>query len=107
MLTQRSVIKDIKKFADEIKLTGIHLHKVILFGSYAKNTQGKWSDIDVALIADEFNGVGFIDTGLFSKVLIKYPHLNIQPHTYNTNDFFAAKDSVVAEILKTGIEITP
>ena len=106
MFTQRSVIKSIKKFSKEIKLTGIHLNKVILFGSYAKNTQGKWSDIDVALIADEFNGVGFNDIGLFSKVLIKYPDLNLQPHTYNTNDFSSAKDPIVAEILKTGIEIT-
>ena len=105
MATQKSAINNIKKFADEISLTGIHLRKVILFGSYAKNLQSKWSDIDVALIADEFSGIGFYDTGLFSKILIKYPHLNIQPHTYNTKDFLPAKDPVVEEIIKTGIEI--
>ncbi len=105
MATQKSAINSLKKMADEMMLTGIHLRKVILFGSYAKNTQSKWSDIDVALIADEFSGIGFYDTGLFSKILIKYPHLNIQPHTYNTKDFSPSKDPMVTEILKTGIEI--
>jgi len=105
MATQKFVIKNIKIFAKEIKNTGIHLQKVILFGSYAKNTHHKWSDIDVALIADEFSGIGFYDTGLFSKVLIKYPHLNIQPHTYNTHDFAFKKDPLIEEIIKTGIEI--
>ncbi len=81
------------------------MHKVILFGSHAKNTQNKLSDIDVTLIADEFIGIGFYDTGLFSKILSRYPHLNIQPHTYNTKDFLPAKDPVVEEIIKTGIQI--
>jgi predicted nucleotidyltransferase len=28
--------------------------KVILFGSYARGQQGKWSDLDIAVIAPEF-----------------------------------------------------
>ncbi len=105
MPTQRTVINHIKQFAGEIKESGIHLRKVMLFGSYAKESQHKWSDIDDALVADEFQGIGFEDTGLFSKVLIGHPHLNIQPHTYNTKDFNASKDPFVKEILKTGIEV--
>ena len=105
MLTQKSAISHIKKIASDIKQSGIHLHKVMLFGSYAKNLQHKWSDIDIALVADEFKGTGFNDAGLFSKILIKYPDLNIQPRTYNTDDFSVDKDPFVEEILKTGIEI--
>ncbi len=60
---------------------------MVLYGSYARNEQHKWSDIDIALIADEFKGIGFEDTKLFSRVMIKYPELNIQPRTYNTKDF--------------------
>lgn len=78
MASQKSVIGHIQKMAGEIKQSGIHLHKVMLFGSYAKNAQHKWSDIDVALVADEFNGIGFDDTRLFSKILIKYPSLPIK-----------------------------
>jgi len=105
MLTQRSAISKIKKIAEEIRSSGIHLHKVILYGSYARNEQHKWSDIDIAMVADEFNGIGFEDVKLFSRLLIKYPDLNIQPRTYNTKGFSVKKDPFVAEILANGIEI--
>jgi len=85
--------------------SGIHLRKVILYGSYAKNQQHKWSDIDVALVADEFKSIGFEDVKLFSWLLIKKPNIDIQPRTYNTKDFTTDKDPFVEEILRTGIEI--
>jgi predicted nucleotidyltransferase len=81
--------------------------RVVLFGSYAKNTQHKWSDIDVALVADNFNGAGFYDIALFGKTLIKKPFRSIQPKTYNTKQFTSDKDPFVDEILRTGIEIEP
>lgn len=105
MLTQKSVINHIRKFAEEVKDSGIHLQKIILFGSYAKNKQHQWSDIDVAMVADEFTGVGFNDIGLFSKIQIKYPYYLIQPRTYNTKDFLPQKDPFVKEITKSGIVI--
>ena len=105
MLTQKTVISTIKKIADDIRLSGIHLNRVILYGSYAKNKQHDWSDIDVAFVADEFTSIGFEDVGLFAAQLIKYPKLDIQPRTYNTKDFSIDKDPFVEEILNTGIEI--
>ena len=105
MFTQKSVIDHLKKISGEIKKSGLHLRKVVLYGSYAKNNQHKWSDIDVAFIADEFNGIGFEDTKLFSRIMIRYPKFNIQPRTYNTKDFNPDIDPFVEEILKTGIEI--
>ena len=106
MLTQRAAIKHVKNIVAEIKRSGIHLRKVILFGSYAKNKQHRWSDIDVALVADEFKTIGPEDVKLFSKILIKYPELDIQPRTYNTKDFTPRKDSFVEEILRTGKELS-
>jgi predicted nucleotidyltransferase len=105
MLTQKAVISTIKKIADDIRLSGIHLNRVILYGSYAKNKQHDWSDIDVAFVADEFTSIGFEDVGLFAAQLIKYPQLDIQPRTYNTKDFSIDRDPFVEEILNTGIEI--
>ena len=105
MFTQQSVINHLKKLAAEIKESGIHLNRMVLFGSYSKNEQNKWSDIDVALVADEFNGIGYEDVHLVAKVLRKYDAMNLQPHTYNTKDFSKEIDPFVGEILKTGIEI--
>ena len=105
MFTRKYVIEHLKKIAGEIQSSGLHLDKMVLYGSYSKGKQHKWSDIDVAFIADKFIGIGFEDTKLFSGVMIRYPKLNIQPRTYNTKDFTADKDPFVEEILRTGIEI--
>lgn len=105
MADQKFIIKNLEKLISEIRKSGITLHRAILFGSYAKNTQRKWSDVDLALVADEFKGIDFYDVGLISKVLIKYPTLLVQPRTYNPSQFSPLKDPMVEEILKTGIEI--
>src|ERR1700733_6849783 len=105
MLTQKTVIGQLKKLADEIQQSGVHLKKVVLYGSYSRNEQNKWSDIDVAFVADEFTGIGFEDVKLFVRLLVNRPTLDIQPRTYHTKDFTPDKDPFVEEILKTGIEI--
>ena len=43
-----------RKFSKEI-INLIPVDKVILFGSFAKGTNHKWSDIDIAIIVKKFN----------------------------------------------------
>ncbi|OFY95788.1 MAG: hypothetical protein A3K10_01570 [Bacteroidetes bacterium RIFCSPLOWO2_12_FULL_31_6] len=105
MAAQKYIIKYLEQLVAEIKASGIHLRRAVLYGSYAKNTQHKWSDVDLALVADEFKGIDFYDVGIFSKILIKYPNLLIQPRTYNPKQFSREVDPLVEEIIKTGIEI--
>ena len=102
MATQQNIISKVRKFAREFADTEIDLKKVILFGSYAKNMQNEYSDIDVALVADEFTGVGFIDIKKFVKILKNY--IQIQAKTYSSEDF-AEGDPFIEEIINTGIEI--
>ena len=105
MLTQKTAIDIVRKFAKQINDSGIHLQRVVLFGSYSRNEQNKWSDIDVALVSDKFKGIGFYDIDLYGKTLIKKQFQDISPRTYKTKDFTPDKDPFVEEILKTGIEI--
>ena len=58
MLTRELAINKVSAFARELTALGLNIKRVILFGSYAKNHQHEWSDIDVALVADEFIGFG-------------------------------------------------
>ncbi|MBO9572652.1 MAG: nucleotidyltransferase domain-containing protein [Chitinophagaceae bacterium] len=106
MVTQKTAIKTVQKFAKEIKSGGLNLRRVVLFGSYAHGKPHKWSDIDVALAADEFDGDGFKDISYFVKINIKPEFRLIETCTYNTKDFSARKNPFVSEILKTGIEIS-
>jgi len=106
MLTQKSAIEKVRRFAKQVNDSGVHLDRVVLFGSYAKNKQHKWSDIDVAMVSDKFEGYGYYDIDLFGKILIQKPFFIIQPRTYNTRDFHPDKDPFVEEILRNGIEIS-
>lgn len=104
MLTKRIVVKKVEEFAGELITKGIHLKKVFLFGSYATNKQKRFSDIDVALVADEFCGVGYEDMKLFSEINNKKPYIYIETKTYPTK-YFIKGDPFIDEIKKTGIEI--
>ena len=104
MLTQDAVIETVRNYARDIEARGVHLRKVILYGSFAKGTQHEWSDIDVALVADEFTGFTFDDCKLYSGLGIKKPYIRIEEKTYPT-DYFNEGDPFIEEIKKGGIVI--
>ena len=104
MLTRNAAIKTVRNYAKEINKQGVNLRKVILYGSFAKGTQHEWSDIDVALVADDFTGVGILDTPRFSRINLQTPYSRIEPRTYPT-DYFQESDPFIEEIKNTGIEI--
>jgi predicted nucleotidyltransferase len=103
MLTQDNAINTVKNYTREIESFGVHLRKVFLFGSFAKGTQHEWSDIDVALVADEFEGLPQ-DMRLFSRVGGQKRYVRIEALTYST-DYFLQSDPLIEEIKKTGILI--
>ncbi|HLG35770.1 MAG TPA: nucleotidyltransferase domain-containing protein [Bacteroidia bacterium] len=104
MLTQRTAIEKVKRFAREVQNTGLHLRKVILYGSYARNKQHQWSDIDIALVADEFTGIGFNDADYFVSINNKKQFIIIEARTFPTS-YFRKGDPFIDEIKRTGIEI--
>lgn len=61
MATQTiQVPKIVKQFIEELK-KNISIDRIILFGSFAKNKQKKWSDIDLAIISDDFSKIDYFD----------------------------------------------
>ncbi len=104
MAPQLTVINLVKQFANDIKAEGVHLRRVFLFGSYARNMQHRFSDVDVALVADEFEGFVFKDLDLFINAKIKKSYSKIQVQTFPTS-YFNKGDSFIDEIKRTGIEV--
>ena len=104
MLTQDAVIETVRNYAHEIETRGLQLRTVILYGSFAKGTQHEWSDIDVALVSDEFTGFSFNDHKLLPYFGFKSPYTRIEAQTYPT-DYFQNSDPFIEEIKKTGIVI--
>ena len=106
MFTQDIVIETVRNYAYRIEDNGVHLRTVILYGSFAKGMQHEWSDIDVALVADEFTGFYFDDAKFIPYMGFKqpYPYTLIEAKTYAT-DYFRTGDPFIEEIKKEGIVI--
>jgi hypothetical protein len=103
MLTREAAINTAQDYVREIRAQGINLHKAFIFGSFVKGTQHEWSNIDVMLVADEFQGLPQ-DMRLFCQICLKKPYIRIEAQTYPT-DYFYEGDPFIAEVVRTGIEL--
>ena len=103
MLDKDVAIGIARNYARDIEAHGVHLRAVFMFGSFAKGTQHEWSDIDVALVADEFTGLPE-DYDFFPHIGIKKPYTIIETKTYPTK-YFLEGDPFIEEIKNTGIKI--
>lgn len=103
ILTRPAVIELVQRFAAEVRRV-VPLRQVILFGSYAHGTPHQWSDVDVALISDEFGNAGFLNIRPFARLMWDYA--DIEPHTFSTARFAnEAGDPFIETIKRTGIVV--
>lgn len=102
MHTRENVNEIINHFLEMIR-KDITIDQAYLFGSYAKGTSNENSDIDLAVVSKDFEGIRFYDRKKLAKYLIK-ANFDIELHPFKTEDF-TADDPLVAEILKTGLRI--
>ncbi len=87
-----------------LKEQGFQIQEAILFGSYATGNANQWSDIDLALVAPEFEGVRFRDKNKIRKITLSVStDLEVLP--FNPRDF-KPSDPLVKEILETGIRVS-
>lgn len=93
----------ISQYLASLKAHGFQIQDAILFGSYAKGNADQWSDIDLALVSDEFEGVRFTDKNKIREITISVSSdLEILP--FNPKDF-TPSDPLVKEILDTGVRV--
>ncbi len=97
------VLNKIDKYLLALKKNQFHIDKVVLFGSYAKGTNNEWSDIDIAIVSDDFSGDSFEDKCKIRKFKLE-SGWDISPIPFRKYDF---ENSIFArdEILKNGITI--
>jgi predicted nucleotidyltransferase len=100
MLTKQAVLKSINDFIESASYHGIMLDKVLLFGSYAKGTQHKYSDIDLAVFSNQFT-INHADNFKLIQFTKRIPQMQL--HLYPVNEFM--DNPFVEEIKKEAIEI--
>ena len=101
-IIDRKIMKSIKEYIQKISQY-YKIETIILFGSYAKGTQNEDSDIDIAIISDDFKDL--IDD---MADLIGYTwkiDTRIEPHPISKEDYEKIATPFVQEIINTGIKV--
>jgi uncharacterized protein len=97
------VMKKIEEFLSTLKRHKIPIKRAILFGSYAQGYQRKWSDIDIALVSDIFEGDRISDKDKIRRITLSVSSeidvIPFSPDDFNTENPFAK------EIISTGISL--
>lgn len=92
------VNKFISLVSDEFPLKSAYL-----FGSYANGSAKEYSDVDLAIVSDKFEGSRFFDKKKLNKYLLK-TSIDLEIHPFKTEDF-TEDNPFVKEIIKTGLKI--
>ena len=97
MLDKATVRKIAVKYAEEVKKV-LNPNAVILFGSYVNGNPHQWSDIDIAVIVNDFQG-NWLETASMLCGLSWDISLDIEPHLL---DKTCDKSGFVDHVIKTG-----
>ena len=55
-MVEDAVIEAVKRYLASLPALGIHARRAVLFGSYVQGQADEYSDIDLVVIAPEFDG---------------------------------------------------
>lgn len=97
------ITQKINEYIKCLQADNIPIQKVIVFGSYAKGTQNRWSDIDVCVISPKFKDPFTTMQYLAKKTPFDMRH-TIESIGFSPKDF-ADDSSLIHEIKKNGITI--
>lgn len=99
-----SVEHEISSYIADVTQT-MHIDKVYLYGSYAKGTQSKYSDVDICFFSSDFEGQRSVDILTRLLKLARNYQADIEPKAFPTSEL-DQDNPFVKEILRTGREIT-
>ncbi|HAB52155.1 MAG: nucleotidyltransferase [Ignavibacteria bacterium RIFOXYB2_FULL_35_12] len=81
----------------------IPVEKAYLFGSYSKGKNKDFSDIDLAIVSNVFEGVRIKDRSKIRKITLSVSSI-LEVLPFNPKDF-TEENPLVKEIIETGIRI--
>ena len=100
-MVDSEILNKVKEFSALVK-SKYDCRGVILFGSYVKGTNREESDIDIAVILNDFDN--YFTTQLELMRLRRKIDSRIEPHPFRVNDF-NRDNPLVNEILEHGQRI--
>ncbi len=98
----KDIVDSVNRFIEELR-KHYTITAVILFGSYAKGTANKDSDIDIAIISDDFDDI--YDCMALLMGMTWDIDARIEPHPIKKKDFDEVSDYFIKEVIDTGIKV--
>jgi len=80
------ILKAVARFLDEVESSGIRLMSAYLYGSHAAGTARPDSDIDVALVSEDFTGDWLADYQKIVQALLR-SDARIEPVRFRPEEF--------------------
>lgn len=102
-IDNKVVMEIVQKYVKKI-CENYNIYAIILFGSYAKGTNNDNSDIDIAIITDDFEN-DIIDEELNLMRLRRKIDTRIEPHLIRIEDFKKVATPFIQEVIDTGIKV--
>lgn len=98
-----NILKEVRKYIGILNKNGVIISQAVLFGSYVSGKYDELSDIDIALVSEQFEGIRFTDRNRIRKYKFEV-NPDIEPFPFS-NETFTKEDPFVREILETGFRI--
>lgn len=103
-MNTQTAISIVKLYVQKLKQNGIPVEQAIIFGSQAKGSAHKWSDIDTCIVSPVF-GRNRHTERVRLMLLTDQQTDSIEPHPYNPKDLQDIYDPLASEIRKYGIPV--
>jgi len=94
-----------KKLVGLLKTNGIDVYEAYVFGSVAMDKAGEYSDIDIAIVSENFTGIPFYDVKKISKFR-RAVDLRLEVHPFSLNDILQDPPLFFTDIKNKGIQIS-
>ena len=100
----KKVIEQAKAYKKILQTEKLPIQAFYIFGSYAKGTQHKWSDIDICVVSPKFKDSWHGLNYLMDRVPAGSSWL-IEPHGLNPKEFNNKYSTLATEVKEHGIKI--
>ena len=103
--TKNKAINMAKKLIGLLKINGINVYEAYLFGSIAMDKADEYSDIDIAIVSEDFTGIPFYDVKKISKFR-RAVDLRLEVHPFSLNDILHDPPLFFLDIKNKGVQIS-
>ncbi|MBF0337781.1 MAG: nucleotidyltransferase domain-containing protein [Nitrospirae bacterium] len=97
------ITEKITMFLSRVGEQGIHIDSAYLFGSFVKGNDGKWSDIDIAVISSDISEDRLKERVRLMMIACDIDN-RIEPVPFRPEDF-TDEDPLVWEIKRYGVKL--